>query len=723
MTNRKLQAEIDKVLRKVEEGATQFEEIWLKVYDSSSFAQKEKHENDLKREIKKLQRLRDQLKVWQNDSSIKDKSKIDSARKLIEEKMEKFKVCERETKTKAFSKEGLSLDRTDPKNREKQKIREWVTECINSLRVQCDTMEAEVEAFSNSKKKKGDNEKLASLSHRLARHRYHIDMLERLLRAVDNENVSFEDASELKESVEYYVYNNDDPDFVEDTSVYESLNLEKAINIMPAATVSLESGVAGKPEESSSSKTSEEAIGKTKTTMTDTSTSQTANKLSTAQQPTGNKEVSPKTILSTKNTNSSSTNNRGIGSSPRPTAPFSTKNNAVSKNSATATPAVVNSRSEVNIPVPNAWGNGTTNSASKIVNSANPSLKSSPPRRPFAAAVLEGLQSSRKDDRSSSSETPEEERLSVQKQSSVGYSTTNKFSFVESEKMDETEKYSSQVKSDRLTNSSKWVPRSQALSSSDESIKLVSRKMKQRMDENLANSLGQDGGGEASADASEETPTLSGSNDSDRSDGGKELASSRLSMSSSPSSPNVQGSYPSSKHSTPFIQNDTSLTEGALSGTFRQEERIATQTLLDASLRCMPEPLDVDLPKNYIPRNPSKFVPSCFPTAPPPMLLSPSLFQHFDTDTLFFIFYFQPGTYQQYLAAKELKRQSWRFHRKYMTWFQRHEEPQVVESDYEQGTYVYFDYALNDDAGWCQRIKSEFTFEYAYLEDELPIDS
>jgi CCR4-NOT transcription complex subunit 3 len=34
-----------------------------------------------------------------------------------------------------------------------------------------------------------------------------------------------------------------------------------------------------------------------------------------------------------------------------------------------------------------------------------------------------------------------------------------------------------------------------------------------------------------------------------------------------------------------------------------------------------------------------------------------------------------------------------------------------------EGTYVYFDY----ESGWCQRIKSEFKFEYAYLEDELPI--
>ena len=70
--------------------------------------------------------------------------------------------------------------------------------------------------------------------------------------------------------------------------------------------------------------------------------------------------------------------------------------------------------------------------------------------------------------------------------------------------------------------------------------------------------------------------------------------------------------------------------------------------------------------------------------------------------------------YLQYLAAKELKKQSWRYHKKYMTWFQRHEEPRVTTDEYEEGTYVYFDC----ESGWCTRIKQEFTFEYAYLESE-----
>lgn len=63
------------------------------------------------------------------------------------------------------------------------------------------------------------------------------------------------------------------------------------------------------------------------------------------------------------------------------------------------------------------------------------------------------------------------------------------------------------------------------------------------------------------------------------------------------------------------------------------------------------------------------------------------------------LFNFQ-NTYPQYLAAKELKKQSWRYHRKYNTWFQRHEEPKVATDEYEQGTYVYFDFHVaNDDLG------------------------
>ena len=58
--------------------------------------------------------------------------------------------------------------------------------------------------------------------------------------------------------------------------------------------------------------------------------------------------------------------------------------------------------------------------------------------------------------------------------------------------------------------------------------------------------------------------------------------------------------------------------------------------------------------------------------------------QRLSTETLFFIFYYMEGTKAQYLAAKALKKQSWRFHTKYMMWFQRHEEPKVINDEFEQ---------------------------------------
>lgn len=45
---------------------------------------------------------------------------------------------------------------------------------------------------------------------------------------------------------------------------------------------------------------------------------------------------------------------------------------------------------------------------------------------------------------------------------------------------------------------------------------------------------------------------------------------------------------------------------------------------------------------------------------------------------------YSQGTKAQYLSAKALKKQSWRFHTKYMMWFQRHEEPKTITDEFEQ---------------------------------------
>ena len=125
-----------------------------------------------------------------------------------------------------------------------------------------------------------------------------------------------------------------------------------------------------------------------------------------------------------------------------------------------------------------------------------------------------------------------------------------------------------------------------------------------------------------------------------------------------------------------------------------------------------PDALESDRLSGYVPRNPYATHPS-FPSQPPAVIENAALYERLPADSLFFAFYHQQATYQQFLAAKQLKKLSWRFHKKYMTWFQRHEEPKVTTDDYEEGTYVYFDY----ESGWTQRLKDQFKFEYSFLED------
>lgn len=47
-------------------------------------------------------------------------------------------------------------------------------------------------------------------------------------------------------------------------------------------------------------------------------------------------------------------------------------------------------------------------------------------------------------------------------------------------------------------------------------------------------------------------------------------------------------------------------------------------------------------------------------------------------EELCFIFVYAEGTKMQYLAGKGQKKQPWQFHTKFMTWFQRHEEPRAM---------------------------------------------
>ena len=59
------------------------------------------------------------------------------ARTSIEREMERFKVCEKEAKVKAFSRAGLGQqDRLDPEEQAKVEAREWINETVSRLQEQ-----------------------------------------------------------------------------------------------------------------------------------------------------------------------------------------------------------------------------------------------------------------------------------------------------------------------------------------------------------------------------------------------------------------------------------------------------------------------------------------------------------------------------------------------------------------------------------------------------------
>lgn len=106
---------------------------------------------------------------------------------------------------------------------------------------------------------------------------------------------------------------------------------------------------------------------------------------------------------------------------------------------------------------------------------------------------------------------------------------------------------------------------------------------------------------------------------------------------------------------------------------------------LESNVLNVPDPQDADKPKYYIPQTPFP-TPAWYPQMPAAIFDNPAIYAKFDEDTLFYIFYYSQRDYHRYLAARELKRQSWRFSIRYGTWFRRHSEPVTINEEYEEGS-------------------------------------
>eukprot|EP00957_Ditylum_brightwellii_P036530 2766991-Ditylum_brightwellii.AAC.1 len=170
---------------------------------------------DLKKEIKKLQRLRDQIKTWIGSSDVKDKDPLVDARRLIETKMEQFKVCEKETKTKTYSKEGLARqEKLDPAEVAKQKTTKWIADVIEKLNQLVEDREVEIERLSSGKGKKTNKLVIEEYNTYISYHKYHISKLEGIMRLVNNDRLDVQPVDDIREDLDYYLEAHEDDDYL-----------------------------------------------------------------------------------------------------------------------------------------------------------------------------------------------------------------------------------------------------------------------------------------------------------------------------------------------------------------------------------------------------------------------------------------------------------------------------------------------------------------------------
>lgn len=241
MSARKLQQEFDKINKKISEGLTAFDETYEKLVSPDVGQQREKLENDLKKEIKKLQKLRDQLKQWLSDSSIKlDKNSLQENRTKIEHAMDQFKDLEKISKIKQFSNEGLELQSQRRFNKfggaddsKKAESCTYISDIIDQLNQQNETLDLDIISLTQQLKKNkntaGAQKELEFARESLARNKSHVERLEEVLHNLETDLLAPEKIDEIKDDLDYYVENNQEEDYVEYDDFYDQLKVDEGL--------------------------------------------------------------------------------------------------------------------------------------------------------------------------------------------------------------------------------------------------------------------------------------------------------------------------------------------------------------------------------------------------------------------------------------------------------------------------------------------------------------
>lgn len=581
--------------------------------------------------------------------------------------MEAFKAVEKEMKTKAFSKEGLlASSRLDPKEKDKEEMREFLQDMIDSLERQVEEQEAETELLQvqAKKAKKGDSgkaERVADLEQKTERHKWHQGRLELLRRHLENDAVDPDQVKSSEEDIKNYVENNQEVDFFEDEGIYDDFGLDEeghAYGVHPDMDRVTSHDTPQSPDDSPEPTVLAEIARPKPKTVPD---------ITVAPRRPSQHMKSPLPALASLHTLPTATA-ATVAPTMKPAPPPTKPPGEVLKYASAAAAAAISDTGSIGIaplppppskPIPPSLSSNTPVQASTVNSSVATSPAPSIAQPASAAIPLE---------RNTPTQAPalaEKPAPVIASKSPVpNRPTANNPSLADS---------SSQPAA--------ALPKEEPVSIPNQSTSLAPS-----------------------------APTRQEQISRDHDSG----------FGSSTASPEKQGSsnlYTNGvDHKIQEVDEDESIFHlpaslQELLDAYESVKANATPTtnpehqrMISASYTSRPDTCDAEKPRHYKPQNPSLFTPPHYPQDTLPIFDDPRLYGKIDTDALFYSFYYRQGSYQQYLAAKALKSQSWRFHKQYQTWFQRHEEPKSITEDYEQGTYRFFDY----ESTWY--VNSHFSF-------------
>ncbi|KAG1667352.1 hypothetical protein FOA52_001412 [Chlamydomonas sp. UWO 241] len=743
---RKLKAEIDRTLKKVVEGQEVFEDLWNQVHDCENPNQREKLEGELKKEIKKLQRLREQVKAWITSADIKDKQPLMDARRSVERDMERFKACERESKIK-----GINKVHNDPKEKARDEARDWINSTVEGMTAKIEEREFELEELQGGlKKKQKPPPRITELEEVITFFRAHVGAMEKVLRCIDNEAIAPDELEDLKG--EYEMFLSEERDDVEGYSIedmYADL-LDRMDNVEHAAPTPVVHKLTKKDED-----VKEREREKERERMAAAAATAKAQLVAQGNQILRIEEEE------TKQARGGPTPQKAAAASPAPVqrtvsmsmraddaAPSGGPSTAASPRAGPTGLASAGSEPLANKVPTNQWHSGAVGAAgggdaaqpfAGLAGLATGGGGGGAPPGGGAGPAGSQPSSARAAGKVAPAAAPAPAAAAAAAAGAQGGKAGAQAGTGTQHGPAGAHAGGGAGAARAAAPSGPPPGAAGAASPPGDGAAAAAAGPPQQAGGGGAGAPGTGGsasppgvnvfgGGGAAAGGS---PNLFlGGGAAPSAAAGVGVGGSTMGSGEWPSPGGGAGG------ASPGPGGGPAGGQGGAGGARGGDEdwppmdlpvmpatmsmQSAKNVLESVFQRCMPQPGDTDWRRTG-PRHPAQ-VPASFPRQQHPVVDNPALFRRLDPECLFFAFYFQPDSYQQFLAAGELKRQSWRFHKHHHAWFQRFTEPTVTSDEYEQGAYVYFDYNIvHDDmqTGWCYRRKENFTFRYDALEDDL----